>query len=305
MSPSDEHDAAPSERAMDDNDGVSSDHARPAELAELTVPSNLYDAARAIVAEPSTHLKSIRAQKTARAWFRRTLSRLPGTGRQPMPERPGRPAKPKLLAPRDMPRRSPKGERGRFALLHSLAHIELNAVDMTWDLVARFADQQMPRTFFDNWVQVGLEEAKHFSLLDGRLRELNGAYGDLPAHDGLWQAAAATGHDLRARLAIVPLVLEARGLDVTPSMMARLREAEDHASADILEIIYRDEKRHVAFGTRWFHFLCQRDGAPPEATFHALVRRYFKGPLKPPFNDRARSEAGLTPGFYKPLTAIV
>ncbi|MEO0729362.1 MAG: ferritin-like domain-containing protein [Pseudomonadota bacterium] len=274
-------------------------------LAEIgDRPDNLYDAARLIVSEPVTRLKVLRARAAARLWFRRELSKAPSTPRTPLADRPGRPSKPDLLAPRDMPRRSASGTRGRFALMHSLAHIELNAVDMTWDLVARFIERPMPRTFFDNWVQVGLEEAKHFDLLDRRLRELGGAYGDLPAHDGLWQAAAETGHDLLARLAIVPLVLEARGLDVTPPMIAKLRSASDDESADILEIIYRDEKRHVAFGTRWFTYVCAREKRIPEPTFHQMVQRYFRGGLRPPFNDRARSEAGLTPGFYKPLSSI-
>ncbi|MEM1307001.1 MAG: ferritin-like domain-containing protein [Pseudomonadota bacterium] len=268
------------------------------------VPDNLYDAARLIVAEADTAVKVQRARAAARAWFRRTLSRQPSGRPAPLPDRPGRPARPELLAPRDMPRRSASGAKGRFALVHSLAHIELNAVDMTWDLVARFSDKPMPRTFFDNWVQVGLEEAKHFDLLERRLVELGGSYGDLPAHDGLWQAAADTGHDLLARLAIVPLVLEARGLDVTPPMIEKLRSADDHPSADVLEIIYRDEKRHVAFGTRWFVHMCRQEGSNAERRFHDLVRKHFRGGLRPPFNDRARAEAGLTPGFYKPLSAI-
>ncbi|MEO1694273.1 MAG: ferritin-like domain-containing protein [Pseudomonadota bacterium] len=268
------------------------------------VPDNLYDAARLIVAETDTAVKVQRARAAARAWFRRTLSRQPSGRPAPLPHRPGRPPRPELLAPRDMPRRSASGAKGRFALMHSLAHIELNAVDMTWDLVARFSDKPMPRTFFDNWVQVGLEEAKHFDLLERRLADLGGSYGDLPAHDGLWQVAADTGHDLLARLAIVPLVLEARGLDVTPPMIEKLRSADDHPSADVLEIIYRDEKRHVAFGTRWFVHMCRQEGSNAERRFHALVRKHFRGGLRPPFNDRARAEAGLTPGFYKPLSAI-
>lgn len=266
--------------------------------------STLYAAACRIVATPDLDEKVRLAKATARSWFRREIARGRRSARSPLPERPGRPARPVLLAPRNMPRRSAGGDKGRFALLHALAHIELNAVDMTWDLVARFVDEPMPQTFYDNWVQVGLEEAKHFELLARRLVELGGAYGDLPAHDGLWQAAEATGHDLAARLAIVPLVLEARGLDVTPSMINKLQSADDQASADILEIIYRDEKRHVAFGTRWFRFVCERDRTPPEPRFHDLVRKHFKASLRPPFNDKARSEAGLTPGFYKPLSQI-
>lgn len=263
---------------------------------------SLYKAARAIVATPDLDEKIDLSRATAKAWFAHTLSAGTRSTQLPLPDRPGRPEKPELRAPRDMPKRSTAGPRGRFALLHSLTHIELSAIDMTWDLVARFIGARVPRSFFDNWVQVGLEESKHFDLLRRRLVELGGSYGDLPAHDGLWQAAQATGGDLLARLAVVPLVLEARGLDVTPSMIEKLNEAADGPSADILEIIYRDEKRHVAFGAKWFRYLCEREGAVPETRFHTLVRTYFKGTLKPPFNDRARSEAGLTPGFYKPLS---
>ena len=268
-------------------------------------PTSLHASAVAIVRTPDLDEKIRLAHRTAKGWFARTLAKgSPATG-PALPERPGRPDRPILMAPRDMPRRSAGGDAGRFALMHALAHIELSAVDMTWDLVARFIGVRMPRTFFDNWVQVGLEEAKHFDLLRRRLAELGGSYGDLPAHDGLWQAAAATGHDLAARLAVVPLVLEARGLDVTPSMIDRLTAAGDDASADILRIIYRDEKRHVAFGTRWFRYLCDQEGTPCEPRFHDLIRTNFKGSLKPPFNEAARTEAGLTPGFYKPLSAIV
>lgn len=270
----------------------------------LEVKPTLATAALAIVKADDLERKMSLANATAKAWYARSLD-LSALSRQlEMPDRPGRPARPELRAPREMPRRSSHGQRGRYALLHALAHIELNAVDMTWDLVARFAHEQMPRAFFDDWVQVGLEEAKHFTLLQKRLIELGGEYGDLPAHDGLWQAAQATGHDLLARLAVVPLILEARGLDVTPSMIASLRDAEDHASADIINIIYRDEKRHVAFGMKWFRFMCQRAGLSLENTFHELVRANFRGPLKPPFNEAARTAAGLSPGFYKPLTAF-
>jgi uncharacterized ferritin-like protein (DUF455 family) len=265
---------------------------------------DLMAAARAIVEHTDPASKVRISMATAKAWFGGRLGL--GAISRPfaMPDQPGRPATLKLLPPRDMPRRSPGGDRGRFALLHSLAHIELSAVDMTWDLVGRFTREQMPNAFFDDWVQVGLEEAKHFGLLSARLGELGGAYGDLPAHDGLWQSAQATGHDLLARLAVVPLVLEARGLDVGPSTIDKMTKVGDAASARILEIIYRDEKRHVAFGMKWFRFMCQRQGLAPEPAFHALVRGNFRGPVKPPFNDRARAEAGLTPGFYKPLSAM-
>lgn len=266
--------------------------------------SDLRTAARIIVATADLDLKCRLALATAKAWYAGRLSLGPRSSPIPMPDRPGRPETPLLLAPRDMPRRTKGGLKGRIALLHALAHIELNAVDMTWDIVGRFAHVDMPRRFFDDWVQVGLEEAKHFGLLRDRLVELGSHYGELPAHDGLWQSAQATGHDLLARLAVVPLVLEARGLDVTPATCESLRRTGDEASARILDIIYRDEKRHVAFGAHWFRFLCQREGRPIEATFHTLVRTHFRGSIKPPFNDRARAEAGLTPGFYKPLAGI-
>ena len=275
-----------------------------AESAATDFHDTLAEAARAIVAAPETAMKVRLAKATAKAWFGGRLSLGALSSRQGMPDRPGRPAKPELLPPRQMPKRTTGGLKGRIALLHSLAHIELSAVDMTWDLIGRFVRAPVPTGFFDDWVQVGLEEAKHFELLDKRLLALGASYGDHPAHDGLWQAAQATKDSLLARVAIVPLVLEARGLDVGPAMLASLEASGDQASADILAIIYRDEKRHVAFGAKWFRWLCEREKLAPEATFHALVRTHFRGPIKPPFNDKARAEAGLTPGFYKPLSAL-
>ena len=220
-----------------------------------------------------------------------------------MPDRPNRPARPELRLPRDMPRRSFKGERGRIALLHSLAHIELNAIDLAFDIAGRFAGEDLPHAFFDDWVSVGDDEARHFAMLQARLAAHGAAYGNLPAHDGLWQAAEETQHDLMARLAVVPMVLEARGLDVTPAMIGRLTGAGDHESARVLETIYTEEKDHVAAGARWFAFLCERHGEEPEAAFHRLVKRHFRGALKPPFNKQARDEAGLPSGFYEPLAA--
>ena len=209
-----------------------------------------------------------------------------------------------LLPPREMPKRRAGGERAsRVALLHAIAHIELNAIDLAWDLIARFAAAELPHAFFDDWVAVADEEAAHHALLSERLAELGAAYGDLPAHDGLWEAAAATACDLLARLAVVPLVLEARGLDVTPAMIARLERAGDEASASVLRRIYRDEIEHVAAGRRWFDWACARRGLPAVGTYQELVRRHFKGVLKPPFNDAARGAAGFHAAFYAPLAA--
>ncbi|MDA1311212.1 MAG: ferritin-like domain-containing protein [Proteobacteria bacterium] len=216
------------------------------------------------------------------------------------PNRPARPARPALRLPRDLPKRKiSRDSTGRIALLHALAHIELNAIDLAWDMIARFAGADLPRAFFDDWVGVAVEESGHFALLDQRLAALGAEY--LPAHDGLWAAAEATAHDLLARLAVVPLVLEARGLDVTPAMISRLRAVDDAPSADILEIIYRDEIGHVAVGKRWFDHVVAIRGLQPVATWQDLVRRYFKGGVKPPFNIAAREAAGFSAAFYGPL----
>lgn len=258
-------------------------------------------AARAVRAEDLLE-KTALAQDVANRWHDRRLSL-----RSPLdtlaPSRPGRPAKPELVAPTQVARRSLNSRRGRIALLHAIAHIELNAVDLALDIVARFASSPMPQSFFDGWMQVAFEEAKHFTLVRQRLQALDADYGDMPAHDGLWQAAHDTRNDLTARLAVVPLILEARGLDVTPSLLAKMREVGDHDTADVLEIIYEDEKKHVAIGAKWFRFICAREGKDPAETFRLLVRANFRGGLKPPFNDLARAAAGLTPTFYRSLSS--
>jgi uncharacterized ferritin-like protein (DUF455 family) len=219
------------------------------------------------------------------------------------PPRPARPQRPVLLPPRDMPKRRNFGSlAGRLALLHALAHIELNAIDLAWDIVARFSSAGLPRAFYDDWAGVAAEEAEHFGLFADRLVSLGASYGDLPAHDGLWEAAAVTAHDLLARLAVVPLVLEARGLDVTPEMIRRLERAGDHDNAAILQRIYEDEIGHVAVGMRWFERLCQEHGLDPETAFHDRVRRHFTGALKPPFNRAARDAADFPAHYYEPLS---
>jgi uncharacterized ferritin-like protein (DUF455 family) len=220
------------------------------------------------------------------------------------PDRPARPDRPLLLAPKEMPKRSAGGNAAkRIALLHALAHIELNAIDLAWDLIARFGTAEMPRAFFDDWVKVADEEALHFELLSARLQELGATYGDLPAHDGLWQAAATTAQDLLARLAIVPLVLEARGLDVTPATIADMSRAGDDASAALLERIYRDEIGHVAAGMRWFEHFAREAGHDPQQHWQELLRLHFRGTLRPPFNDAARHQAGMPSEYYGEYSA--
>jgi len=270
---------------------------------QIERPDNLITGANNALLASDLDQKVGLTQLTAELWRERKLSLSHGVAIEP-PKRPGRPANPKLLPPKEVPKRPIKSRRGRLALIHAIAHIELNAIDLALDIIVRFGREQMPRSFFDGWMKVADEEAKHFTLLRKRLQSENCDYGDLPAHDGLWEAAGETGHDLTARLAIVPLVLEARGLDVTPPLVKKLREFGDHQTADIFEIIYEDEKGHVAVGAKWFRFLCQRQGIEPAQTFSRLVSRYFRGTLRPPFNDRARSSNGLTPLFYRSLSPL-
>jgi len=218
-----------------------------------------------------------------------------------MPHRPSRPARPVLLPPGAMPRRGRAGSaRSRFALLHALAHIELNAIDLAIDMAGRWG-ARMPASFTEDWLQVADDEARHFGMLTGLLAEAGGAYGDLPARDGLWEAAQATAQDLMARLAVVPQVLEARGLDVTPAMIARFEAQGDAIAAGVLSEILADEIGHVETGNRWFRHLCSESLSDPAETFRMLVNRHFRGPIKPPFNDSARRQAGLTMDWYSAL----
>lgn len=243
--------------------------------------------------------KAAQALETAAHWRQATYMQV---GRSLAPERPARPDRPLLQAPREVPRRRiTSGTQGRVALLHALAHIELNAIDLAFDIVARFSSEDLPRAFYDDWIAVGEDEARHYLMLAERLAELGAGYGDLVAHDGLWQAASETADDLLARLAIVPLVLEARGLDVTPGMTEKLRDAGDERSANILQVIHDEEITHVSTGVRWFGFMCRRRGLEPGPTYQALVRERFRGGLKLPFNQASRNAAGMPATFYEPL----
>ncbi len=217
------------------------------------------------------------------------------------PDRPARPDRPELLNPRDVPRRKPGTAEGRIAMMHAVAHIELNAVDLHWDVIARFAHVPMPLGFFDDWVSAADDESKHWGLMNDCLLAAGSHYGALPAHAGMWRAAEETARDLMARLAVVPMVLEARGLDVTPGMIALFERAGESRAVEALSTIYGEEVAHVAYGSKWFHFLCGRHDLDPKVVFHDLVRRHFHGSLKPPFNEEKRADAGLPPDFYWPL----
>lgn len=262
--------------------------------------STLIAAARRVLLTGDPVAKAAAARDAAAVW--RTGAQAIGAPIA-LPDTPARPARPELLSPGRMPKRGRAGSpRSRVAMLHAVAHIELNAIDLAADIVARFA-ATMPRAFSDDWIRVLDEEAQHFMLLCDHLETLGAAYGDLPAHDGLWQASRATAHDLAARLALVPQVFEARGLDVTPAMIERFAIAGDAIAARILERILSDEIGHVAVGNRWFRIVCGLDNRGAAIAFHDHVRNLHRGCIKPPFNRSARDQAGLTPEWYLPLAA--
>ena len=205
---------------------------------------------------------------------------------------PGRPARPHLVPPKDVPSRSPFTLEGRAGLLHAIAHIEFNAINLALDAVWRFS--HMPAAYYQDWLQVANEEALHFTLLCEHLATLNCQYGDFDAHDGLWLMTQRTAHDILARMALVPRTLEARGLDATPPLQAKLARAGDARAVEILGVILADEVGHVAIGNRWYHWLCVRAGREPLSTYRALAREHHAPRLRPPFNLGARRDAGFT-----------
>ena len=258
--------------------------------------------AEAVLRTPDGRAKTALSRAYAAEWAAARLAGdMPEIGSAAPPAHPARPDAPELLDPRDVPKRKPGSPTGRMALLHAVAHIELNAVDLHWDIIARFAHVDMPPGFYDDWVKAADEESKHFNLMCDCLEAIDSHYGALPAHAGMWRAAEDTAQDLMGRLAVVPMVLEARGLDVTPGMIELFKNAKMNDAVAALETIYAEEVSHVAYGSKWFHFLCGRENKDPKEVFHELVRHYFKGALKPPFNEEKRAEAGLPPDFYWPL----
>ncbi len=205
---------------------------------------------------------------------------------------PGCPERPQLIEARNLAQRGLGTSEGRAALVHAIAHIEFNAINLAWDAVYRFRD--MPQAFYADWVCVADDEARHFQMLNERLGELGHHYGDFDAHNGLWEMAVATADSCLRRMALVPRVLEARGLDVTPGMIQRLRNVGDNVTADILEVILREEVAHVAAGSRWFVWCCEKSAVEPEATFAELLEIHTRGSLRGPFNTEARLNAGFS-----------
>ncbi|XP_078438865.1 3-oxoacyl-acyl-carrier synthase-like protein (Protein of unknown function DUF455) [Wolffia australiana] len=281
----------------------------------------LVEAALQVLNEADPFRKAKAGQAAAAAWLQGSISTAfsdPLSGHLLVPDRPARLPTMTLLPSRSMPKLGKGGTlRSRQAILHSLVHTESWAIDLSWDIIARFGRQEaMPREFFTDFVRVAEDECRHFTLLAARLDELGSFYGAFPVHDGLWDSAIETSHDLLPRLAIEHCVHEARGLDVLPTTISKFRKNGDERTAELLEsVVYPEEISHCAAGVKWFRYLCTRrskinspgeeisvltDDAVVE-TFHQTVRRYFKGVLKPPFNEEARSRAGFSPSWYEPL----
>ncbi|HKX78942.1 MAG TPA: ferritin-like domain-containing protein [Novosphingobium sp.] len=258
-------------------------------------PPSVAQAIRAALLTGDPYEKVKAARKLARDW---RAGRLAFGFDVAMPDDPARPDRPELLPPNKMPKRG-RGQSaaGLIALYHALAHIEFVAIDLALDMAGRFGAEG-GKTLVDDFLSVAAEEAMHFVLLDRRLRALGSCYGTLPAHGGLWDAATSTRGDLAARLAIVPMVLEARGLDVTPMTLERLRMAGDSGGVRILSRILDDEIRHVRFGASHFDAVCRQRRLDPETTWKSLLKNHFRGRPKPPFNDSARQSAGLSRTFY-------
>lgn len=238
------------------------------------------------VAEPGAKVAAVQALVAAAPPVD-TAARL-----QPGMPLPGRPPRPRLVPPAQVPQRSPFTPAGRAALLHAVAHIEFNAINLALDAAWRFPG--LPEPYYRDWLRVAGEEALHFGLLVEHLATLGHAYGDFDAHDGLWEMVQKTAEDVRARMALVPRTLEARGLDATPPMQAKLRKAGDERAVAILDVILRDEVGHVAIGNHWFRWLCERDGLDPLAAYDTLALRHGAPRLRGPFNLEARRAAGFS-----------
>ncbi len=252
---------------------------------------SLLDAACRCLAEADP-LRKVELTQHYAARFRNGTLKLPAHAPDPEPIRmPGRPAQLVLVHPRDLARRGLGSVEGRAAFIHAIAHIELNAIDLAWDAVYRF--RGLPGSFHADWVSCADDESRHFVLLRERLLAHGHDYADFPAHNGLWEMCEKTAHDGLARMALVPRVLEARGLDVTPAMITKLRSLRDEATADVLEVILREEVAHVAAGSRWYRWYCERADVEPRARFKELLREYAGGYLHGPFNIEARLLAGF------------
>lgn len=263
---------------------------------------NVHAAALSVLLERDVDAKCLGAARLREDWRRGSLCLARFDPAESL-EDAGRPDRPELAAPSAMPRRQPSSPEGHAALIHSLAHIEFNAINLALDAVYRFRD--LPADFYSDWLQVAAEEAEHFNLLRDHLRQSGFDYGDFPAHAGLWDMARKTAGDLLQRMALVPRLMEARGLDVTPGIQHKLRSAGDKSGAAILDVILRDEIGHVAAGDRWFRHVCAQRGLDPLPTFRALLEGAGVPLPRRPFNESARLQAGFSQAELDSLNAFV
>jgi uncharacterized ferritin-like protein (DUF455 family) len=257
----------------------------------VSASNNLHAVALRCLVERDVQAKLVLTRQAVSDWQQGRLN-LAGQAPPVDTTRAGQPDRPQLVTPARLPKRSVHTDAGRAALIHAIAHIEFNAINLAWDAVYRF--RGMPLEYYADWVRVAGEEAEHFLLLRDHLQTLGYDYGDLEAHNGLWEMAQATAHDPLVRMALVPRVLEARGLDVTPAMIERLKQAGDQRAVEILDVILREEIGHVAIGSRWFHYLCEQRGVEAGATFRRLLDEYMKGRIKGPLHREARLHAGFS-----------
>jgi uncharacterized ferritin-like protein (DUF455 family) len=262
------------------------------EASPITVPQELRAATLYWLAETRPQAKAAGVKALAKAWADGSIALAADAALQPPAAIPGRPARPELVPPRDVTTRSMRTVEGRAALIHALSHIEFNAINLALDAIWRFPG--MPRDYYADWLRVAAEEALHFTLLTEHLQILGHAYGDFAAHNSLWDMAEKTSGDILARIALVPRTLEARGLDASPPVRAKLAQAGDHSAAAILDVILRDEIGHVAVGNRWFAWLCAQRDLDPIAIYAELAMRYKAPQLRGPFNLEARRAAGFS-----------
>lgn len=263
--------------------------------------NNLYGAALRCIQLTDPYTKAAETQELYQRWCAADMDKQSQDEPIRIPV-PGRPVKPELVNPHKVPKRGFNSQQGLIKLAHAIAHIEFNAINLALDAVYRF--REMPKDFVSDWLEVAAEEAKHFMMLANYLRANHASYGDYAAHNGLWEMALKTDHDVMVRMALVPRVLEARGLDVTPTMINKLKNVSEYELADILKVIHRDEIGHVHAGTRWFNYVCMQRGLTPTIVFNELLREYMRGAIQGPFDMASRLQAGFTEEEMQQLVEI-
>lgn len=253
--------------------------------------TSIFHAALSCIQESELKSKIELTNRFRELWLKQELNQNP-TGEIIKIDAPGRPNKLMLVLPRALPKRKLHRPDGKAALLHAIAHIEFNAINLAWDAIYRF--QNMPTEYYTDWLQIAYEEAKHFSLLNDYLNHLGYEYGDFPAHNGLWELAVKTDYDVLVRMALVPRIMEARGLDVTPGIISKFAQIGDDRAVEILNIILTEEQGHVYIGNKWFNMLCSDRRIDPLITFRMLINKHVNGQIKPPFSRESRIAAGFT-----------